>query len=177
MNPHMNTFVLFLHTGLSLPGAGYAIVPLLEQEIVTRRRLLDAETFQATVAAAQCVPGVFSLNLGAGLGYRIGGRKGSIAAVAGLLIPAFIIMLLLTLWLTSGARPDGWLTGLRPAVVALVALAAVAQWRSAGITPATLWLPLTAMLLIWLIGLSPFYVVLAAAFGTYLYAKYVKPLQ
>lgn len=174
---HLDTFTLFLRISLALPGGGYALVPRLERELVSRRALLSAETFHTTVSVAQCMPGVFSINLGAGLGYRIGGRWGSVAAVAGLLVPAFAVMWLLALWLTSGARPDGWLRGLRPAIIALVALAALSQWRGAGITPATLCFPLAAMLLVWLLGVSPFLIVAATALITYLYAKYVKPLE
>ena len=177
MTRHLDTFTLFLRTGLALPGGGYALVPRLERELVSRRALLSAETFHTTVSVAQCLPGVFSLNLGAGLGYRLGGRWGSVAAVAGLLVPAFAVMWLLAMWLASGARPDGWLRGLRPAVIALVALAAVSQWRGAGITPATLFLPLAAMLLVWLLGVSPFLIVVTVALIAYLYAKYVKPLE
>ena len=64
MTRHLDTFTLFLRTGLALPGGGYALVPRLERELVSRRALLSAETFHTTVSVAQCLPGVFSLNLG-----------------------------------------------------------------------------------------------------------------
>ena len=167
-----DTFILFLRAGFSLPGTGYALLSLLETELVRRRALLAPDVFRDTAATAQCMPGVFAFNLGAGLGYQLGGWRGAAAGVAGLVVPAFLVM-----WLTSGARPSAWLVGLRPAVVALVALALVDQVRRSGITMPTLWLPLTTLLLVWLFSVSPFAVVAVAAAGSYLYAKYVKPLQ
>ena len=172
-----DTFILFLRAGFSLPGTGYALLSLLETELVRRRALLAPDVFRDTAATAQCMPGVFAFNLGAGLGYQLGGWRGAAAGGAGLVVPAFVVMWLLAMWLTSGARPSAWLVGLRPAVVALVALALVDQVRRSGITMPTLWLPLTTLLLVWLFSVSPFAVVAVAAAGSYLYAKYVKPLQ
>ena len=62
-----DTFILFLRAGFSLPGTGYALLSLLESELVRRRALLAPGEFRDTAATAQCMPGVFAFNLGAGL--------------------------------------------------------------------------------------------------------------
>lgn len=170
-------FSLFLRAGFSLPGAGHALIPRLEADLVVRRAWMSPGDFRDTVAVAECAPGVFAFNLGTGLGYRIDGLRGSLAAVAGLLLPAFVVMLALSCWLVSGARPSAWMEGMRPAVAALVALALVAQVRRSGIQADTLWISLAALLLVWLLGISPFLLVVAAGAGAYLYARYVKPLE
>lgn len=175
--PFSSIFCLFCRAGFALPGTGHALVPRLSAELVTRKAWLSPGDFRDTVAVAGCAPGIFLFNLGAGLGYRIGGLRGSLAAVSGLLLPAFAVMIAVSAWLASGARPSVWLPGMRPAVAALVALALVAQVRHSGIQADTLWIPLAALLLVWLLGISPFLLVVAAGGGAYMYARYVKPLD
>ena len=67
--------------------------------------------------------------------------------------------------------------GIRPAVVALIAVPTFNMAKSARITLTNCWIPIACALAIWMLGVSPIYVVLAAGIGGYVYGKYIKPTE
>lgn len=110
------------------------MIPLIREELVTRRRLVDDESFLETIALAQCAPGPIAGNLAVLLGYRLAGPLGAgllLCAVA--LAPIAVISLIAANY--AAWRSQTWaaaaFAGLRPAVVVLVAGAALRVGRSA----------------------------------------------
>lgn len=153
-----------LRVGCLAFGGGLASYPVFRAEFCDRRGWLSEDDLSAWFATAQAVPGVILVNVAATLGLRLSGRPGAVLAAVCAALPAFCCMLLLSvLWTSSAGNPwvSAALAGLRPAVVALLAAAAVRLARRGVRT-----LPRAAVALLaaaWLfLGGSPVPVLLAA---------------
>ncbi len=177
MPSYLETFHIFLSAGGFSVGNGYAALDTLRRKMVVERSWLSEEDFSKAVATAEVMPGVFSINLGAHLGYRLKGWGGSISAIAGVLLPPFFVMLLL-LGVFGNLRENphvaSFLKGVRPAIVALVAISCLRLLRSSGVTLSTVWLPLIAALGIWLLNISPVIMVAAIVAAGILYALFIR---
>ena len=160
--------------GMFTIGGGYAMIPLMEEELVDRRKWLTREEFLDQLALSQSMPGVLAVNMAAGLGYRLRGWRGSLSAVAGN-IAAPILMILVLAVLFREFRGNVWVErffmGVRPAVVALIAAPVFKLAASAGVGWRTCWIPVLAALLIWLLGVSPILVILVAVLGGFLWGR------
>lgn len=121
-------FQLFFRIGLFTFGGGMAMIPLIQRDLCARLCLVDDEAFIRSVALAQCAPGPIAGNLAVLLGYEVGGLAGAAAALIGVALPAFLVILLIA-WQYHFWRDISWagriFAGLRPAVVVLVAYAAL----------------------------------------------------
>ncbi len=178
MPSYLEIFGIFLRGGALTVGNSYAAVTPIRRRVVTERQLLTPEAFEEALTLAQAMPGVFSVNLSAYLGFRIKGWGGSAAAVAGILLPPLAIMMLLIGTfgnLRENTSFAAFLKGVRPAIVALIVLPCVQLLRSGNYSLSTIWLPVCAAAGIWLLGVSPVYIVVATAIVGVLYALFVRP--
>lgn len=176
MNRHAHLFLTFFKNGWLAIGSEYAILPSLTSAAQRHGWLTEAEVSQS-VATAQALPGIFSLNLAAVIGRKVGGLGGSIAAVAGIMLPAFVSLLVIATFFMDFREYPGverFLRGIRPGLVALLAVAAWRMGRSAGVNLSNLWLPVIALVAVALVGLSPTLVMLAATFAGFLYARFIR---
>jgi len=110
-------------------GGGYAMIPVIEKEIVERRQWMDADRMSDALSLAGSAPGGIGVNAAILVGYRLAGLKGAIAAVVGISLPTFIIMLLLTMvysTIQDVQKVTAAFEGIHAAVVAFIA---VAGWR------------------------------------------------
>jgi chromate transporter len=169
-------FLTFLRIGAFTIGGGYAMLPLIEREVVGRR-WMSREDFFDLFAVSQSMPGIFAVNISIFLGYRLKKIPGSLVCASGVILPSFLIILGIALFFTQ-MRDNAWVEsafkGLRPAVVALIAAPCLAAARSVGLTWKTALISVAAAALIWLLGVSPVYVILAAAAGGLYYGLRIK---
>ena len=91
-------FWSFLKIGAFTFGGGYAMISLIEREVIERRRWIDCDEFLELLTLAQSVPGPISLNTSVFVGYKMKGYAGAIAAVAGAVLPSFIIIILIAIY-------------------------------------------------------------------------------
>ena len=171
-------FSAFFRIGLFTLGGGYAMIPLIEEEVVNKRKWIDREAFLDLLAVAQTIPGVFAVNMSINIGYRLRKTRGAVTCALGCVLPSFLIILAIALFFHSfrdNKTMEAIFKGIRPAVVALIAAPCIKLARSARITLSNVWLPVGAALLIWLLGVSPVYIILAVGIGGYMYGRYVKP--
>ena len=171
---YCDIFWSFLKVGAFTIGGGYAMIPLMQRELVTRHGWLSDEDFMDEVALSQAMPGVFAVNMASMTGYRLRGVRGAVVATVGnVLMPIVFILALAVFFRTFRDNPfvERIFMGLRPAVVALVAAPVFTMARSAKVTWSNVWIPVVSALLIWLFGVSPIVVVLAAALLGYLYSR------
>lgn len=170
----MALFSSFLKIGMFTIGGGYAMIPLMEEELVGRRKWLTREEFLDQLALSQSMPGVLAVNMAAGLGYRLRGWRGALSAIAGNIAVPIVMILLLAMFFRQ-FRENVWVErffmGVRPAVVALIAAPVFKLAATAGIGWRTCWIPILAAVLIWLLGVSPILVILAAALGGFVYGR------
>ena len=166
-------FYVFAKIGLFTLGGGYAMLPLMEQELVDKRGWLTRADFLDTVAVAQAAPGIMAINVAILVGYRRSRLRGSICAALGAALPSFIIILLMAVFFRNYQQNpvvNRIFKGVRPAVVALIAVPVFRLARAANIGWKTVWVPIGVACLVWLGHVSPVYVVLAAGIGGYLWA-------
>lgn len=165
---YLQLFWSFFKIGAFTFGGGYAMIPLIQKEVVSRRKWLEEHDFMDMLAIAQSVPGPIALNTAVFVGNKMRKVKGSIVTSLGIILPSFIVILFIALVFTEFKDNSGVervFRGIRPAVVALIAAPLWGMAKSAGVTWKTLWVPVAGALLIWLAGLSPVYVVVAAIAG------------
>ena len=126
MNQLKDIFVTFFKIGLFTFGGGYAMIPLIEKEIVETKRWVGREDITDIFAVSQSIPGAIAINSATFIGYKIAGKKGTLAATLGIILPS-IIKILLIASLLSGFRENELVksifAGSRPAVVGLIIIA------------------------------------------------------
>lgn len=174
MKTYLILFWIFAKIGTFTLGGGYAMLPLIERELVDKGRYLDEQEFLDATAVAQAAPGILAINIAILSGYKMKGFWGSVCCALGAALPSFIIILLIALFFHNFKENpivQRVFLGIRPAVVALIAVPVFRLAKTAGITYKTAWLPVVSALLVWLLGVSPVYVVLAAGLGGFLYGR------
>lgn len=157
-------FWTYLKIGTFTLGGGYAMLPLIQREVVDRKGWIDEEEFLNMIALAQAAPGLIAVNSAIFIGWRIGGWRGVAGAVLGAVLPSFIIILAIaTVFSEWKEQPavEAVFKGIRPAVVALIAAPLVKMAKSARISWLTALIPIAAALLIWLGHVNPVWVILA----------------
>ena len=157
-------FWTYLKIGTFTIGGGYAMLPLIQREVVDRRGWIDEQEFLNMIALAQAAPGLIAVNSAIFIGWRIGGWKGVCGAVLGAVLPSFLIILGIAMvfadWKELPAV-EAVFKGIRPAVVALIAAPLFKLAKSAKISWLTALVPIAAALLIWLGGVNPVWVIVS----------------
>jgi chromate transporter len=163
-------FAVFAKIGAFTIGGGYAMIPIIQDEM-SRRGWISEDELPDIVALSQSAPGVMAVNISIFAGYRLRGVKGSIAATLGSITPSFCIILAIAMVFTS-FKDNPWVVkafkGIRPAVIALIAVPMInmakkcckAWWAWA--------LAIGALILVAFLDVSPIYIllcVIAVAFG------------
>ena len=157
-------FYTYLKIGTFTLGGGYAMLPLIQREVVDRKGWIDEQEFLNMIALAQAAPGLIAVNSAIFIGWRIGGWKGVCGAVLGAVLPSFVIILAIAMvfreWKELPAVEAAF-KGIRPAVVALIAAPLFKMAKSAKISWTTALIPVCAALLIWLGKVNPIWVIIA----------------
>lgn len=181
-------FWTYLKVGTFTLGGGYAMLPLIQREVVDYRKWIDETEFLNMIALAQAAPGLIAVNSAIFIGHQVGSRHipaswsasplarlypylAVAAAVLGAVLPSFIIILIIAMvFSTYSSLPavEAVMKGVRPAVVALIAAPLLRMAMKAN-SPKPFreggwWLmvwALAAALLIWLAKVSPVYIILA----------------
>ncbi len=175
MKFYLQLFWSFFKIGAFTFGGGYAMIPLIQKEVVDRKKWLAEGEFMDMLAIAQSVPGPISLNTAVFVGNKLKKKRGSLVTSLGIILPSFIVILLIALVFTEFKDNPGVervFKGIRPAVVALIAAPLWNMGKAAGVTWRTLWIPAVAAILIWLLGVSPVYIVMLAIAGGIVYYGY-----
>ncbi len=171
-------FKTFFKIGLFTLGGGYAMIPLIEEEVVNKHRWVSKDELLDLIAIAQSCPGVFAINIAIFIGYKLNKVRGAIATSIGTALPSFLIILAIALFFQQFKENRivaAMFRGIRPAVVALIAVPTFNLAKQAKLNLFTIWIPVVSALLIWLLGVSPIWIIIAAALGGYLYGMYIKP--
>lgn len=174
MNIYIEAFSIFFKIGAFTIGGGYAMVPLIENEIVNKRNWVAKEDFIDLLAIAQSAPGVLAVNISIFIGYRLRGMRGSLVTALGTILPSFLIILAIALFFHNFKENpvvERIFKGIRPAVVALIAAPTFSMAKSAKINRYNIWIPVVSALLIWQLNFSPVWIIIAAGVGGYLYGR------
>ena len=173
MSQLLEIFWSFLKIGAFTFGGGYAMIPLIQYEVISRRGWLTEQEFIDLLTIAQTAPGPIALNTAVFVGYKFRRYWGALAAVLGVVIPSFTIILVIAMFF-AGIRDNVWVDaafkGMRPAVVALIVAPIV------GLTKGMHWVGLSIALAtavtVWYFGFSPIWLIIAGAIGGVLWVAY-----
>ena len=176
MKLYIELFFTFFKIGLFTFGGGWAMISIIQREIVENHRWIEKEDFLDLLAVAQSMPGILAVNISTVVGDRLRGLKGSIAAAMGTILPSFIIILIIAMVLRQFMSIH-WIAamfnGIRPAVVALIAVPTFNLAKSAKIGLNNVWIPIACAILICALNVNPIWVIVAAGLGGYLYGRFV----
>jgi len=168
-------FITFFKVGSFTFGGGYAMLPIVREELVDRNRWFEEEDFLDLLAASQSVPGPLVVNASLLIGYRMCGYRGAAAALLGSVLPSFFIMLVLaTFFLQLQEQPlvQAIFSGIRPAVAALIAAAALKMGKPLFKKRGSLLLVVLLSFLAIVLDIHPMAVILAGAIlGLLLYSR------
>ncbi|HOV16102.1 MAG TPA: chromate transporter [Candidatus Cloacimonadota bacterium] len=162
-------FITFFRIGLFSFGGGYAMLSLIQQEVVINHHWLSQQQMTDMIAISQMTPGPIAINAATFVGYRQAGFWGSVFTTLGVILPSLIIMLLLTLFYLK-LRNQEWfktiLQELRPLIIGLIAAAALLTAKSSFPDLFSVFVFLGCFLLAWKTKLNPILLmVLAGAAG------------
>ena len=175
----LKLFVTFFKIGAFTFGGGWAMISIIEKEIVDKYGWLDREEFLDLLAVAQSLPGILAVNIAVAIGDRLRGLKGSVTAALATILPSFIMILVIAVFLTpdlikSNPALSDIFRGARPAVVALIVAPVVTTAKSARIGLKTVIIPIAVALLIWsklpVVSNPILYIILGGA-GGYFYLR------
>lgn len=162
----LNIFKTFFKIGAFTIGGGYAMIPIIQKEVVDNKNWMKNEEFLDSIAVTNSLPGPLAINTATFVGYKTAGVKGAIAAALGAVMPSFLIILTIALFFSNFSNNEileQIFAGVRPAVVALIAYALVKLAKSAGITKINIAIGIVALAAILLVNLHPIFVVILSA--------------
>ncbi len=161
-------FLAFARVGALTFGGGYAMIPILEREIVDRHGWATEEELMDYYAVGQCTPGIIAVNTATFIGYKQAGWIGGVAATIGVVFPSLVIIMVIASVLSSFAEVPAVksaFAGIRVCVSVLIFNAVLKLWKKAVVDKATLVLFLAVFLLSVFLNLSPIVFVVVCAFA------------
>lgn len=127
-------FTTFFKIGSFTFGGGFAMIPLIEKEVVDKRSWVKKEEIIDVFAVSQTIPGAVAINSSSIIGYKIAGKKGSIVATLGVVLPSFLIIIIIAACFSKfqdQPMVKAAFSGIRGCVVGLIAAAAYSVGKSA----------------------------------------------
>lgn len=181
---YRNLFITFAKIGAFTFGGGWAMIAIIQREIVEKHHWLSKEEFLDLLAVAQSLPGILAVNISVAIGDRLRGMRGSIVAACGTIMPSFLIILAIAVFLTPDIIQNNPVVsaifkGIRPAVVALIVAPVITSAKAAKIGWKNVWIPIAVALLIWSkwpVVSNPILYVVLGGLGGYLYLRHQQKL-
>lgn len=179
-NLTLRLFTTFFRIGAFTFGGGWAMISLLERDIVNSQRWLTKEEFLDNLAISQSLPGILAVNMAIAVGYKMRGIPGAIVATLGTILPSFLIILCIAIFLTPETIQQNHVLssifkGIRPAVVALILSPVFTTAKSAKISWKNCWIPISIAFLIWsglpLVSSPILYIIIGVIVGYVIYSR------
>lgn len=166
MKDLFDLFWTFFRIGGLTFGGGYAMLPIIQKEIVEHKGWATNEDIIDYYAVGQCTPGVIAVNTATFIGYRLKGVKGAIIATFGVISPSLIIIIIIASFLQSFSNlaiVQNAFSGIRVAVVALIITTIIKLWKNSVKDWIGIAIAISAFISTSLFNFSPIYVVISAA--------------
>lgn len=174
MNIYLEIFLTFSKVGAFTIGGGWAMIPLIEKEVVDKKKWIKREEFIDMIALSQSLPGILAVNFAVFIGYRLKKVKGSFVSLIATILPSFLIILSIAIFFSKFQDNQVVVRifkGIRPAVVALIAVPVFTTAKAAKLNLKNMIVPILATVLIAFNGISPVYIILAVGIGGFLYGQ------
>ncbi|HYE83761.1 MAG TPA: chromate transporter [Clostridia bacterium] len=167
-------FKAFFKIGCFTFGGGYAMIPIIEREVIINKEWMKEEDIIDIFAVSESLPGAIAINSSTFIGYKIAGRKGAFAAMLGVILPSFIIITLIAAFFArfqENAIIKAAFLGIRSAVVGLILLAALKIGKTAIRDKIALLIMVFTIFLIIVVNIHAVFVIMGgAAIGLLIYS-------
>lgn len=166
MKTLIDLFFTFCRIGGLTFGGGYAMLPMIQKEIVEEKKWATEEEVLDYYAVGQCTPGIIAVNTATFIGYKVQGIIGAIVATLGVVFPSLIIITIIAALLKNFANysiVQHAFSGIRVVVIALIVSAILKLAKTSIKNSTTLIIAIIAFILVAFVNLSPIYIVIAAA--------------
>lgn len=171
----VDIFMTFFKIGAFTIGGGYAMLPIIQKEVVENKKWLGEQEFLDSIAVTNSLPGPLAINCATFVGYKTAGYAGAISAALGAVMPSFLIILIIAVFfgtIQDNAIVEYVFDGIRPAVVALIAYALVKLVKSMGVNYVNISISLAVLLLILLLDIHPIVtIVICGSLGFFFFRK------
>jgi chromate transporter len=161
----LDLYLLFFRMGAVTFGGGYAMLPILQREVVDRHKWVSEEELLDCYAIGQCTPGVIAVNTATFCGYRTKGLAGAVFSTLGVLFPPILIVLVISAFFWSFAE-NPWvahaLVGVRACVCALILNSTIQLFKKAIVDVPTFLLFTAVFILAAFVGITPSILVIGA---------------
>lgn len=178
MKKLLNMFWTFFKIGAFTFGGGYAMIPLIEAEVVSKKQWLSKEDFLDIIVISQTFPGALAVNSSIFIGYRIGGLLGAIIGLLGVILPSFFIIICIAVFFMKFRDyyyVDLIFRGISAAVPMLIVIAVVSLSKSLKKSYVNLIIILISTVSILFLNVHPVIVILLSAlYGIIFLGKKVK---
>ncbi|WP_242852586.1 chromate transporter [Acetobacterium bakii] len=176
-NKFKTLFLTFFKIGLFTFGGGYAMIPLIEYEIVERHKWIETKDILDIFAIAESTPGVIAINTATFVGYKVAGFWGSLLATLGVAIPSFVIISIISLFFVQFQNLE-WVAyafnGIRAGVIVLILGAVVKMGQKGQYNPLTIILLVLAFLLASFTQINVVFLILGGAIVGLVYQVLLK---
>lgn len=167
-------FLTFFKIGAFTFGGGYAMIPIIEDEIAVKRGWMKEREFIDAISLAQGSPGAIAVNISIYVGYKIRGVPGAIVATLGTVLPSFLIILIIAKYFfqfRNNPIIEKVFLGIRPAIVALILSAVYKLMKSAKFGYKRITVSVITTAIIVFSGVSPIYLLPIGAIGSIMINK------
>ena len=170
----LNLFLTYLKIGTFTIGGGYAMIPVVEKEVVGKKGWMDSASFYQMISVAQAIPGMIALNAAIYVGFKLKGIKGAIVSGIGVILPAFFIMLVIAgIWTQISDIPPllvSFFEGVRVVVVGLIFYAAYKLYLSSE-NRYRLLITALGFGLVFIADVHPVYLIITLGLMSFIFAK------
>ncbi|MGL4688387.1 MAG: chromate transporter [Fusobacteriaceae bacterium] len=138
MKFYLEFFMIFFKIGLFTLGGGYAMIPLIKEQIVDKKKWMEEIEFIDVLGVAQSCPGALAVNVSVFVGWKLRKCIGILVAVLGTVLPSFIIILIIAIFfknLENNALFISVFKGIKPAIVALIIAPAIGMGQALKLKP------------------------------------------
>lgn len=172
-------FMVFMKIGAFTIGGGYAMIPLIKDEL-DKRRWVSEDELPDIIALAQSAPGILAVNVSIFTGYKIRGIRGSIAATLGTVFPSFVIILAIAMVFNNFKDNPVIIrifSGIRPVVVALIAAPMISMAKKSDKTWWAWLITIVSLCLVAFMEVSPIYIIIVIIVLALAFAKLMEARQ
>lgn len=170
----LQMFLTFLKIGAFTFGGGFAMIPIIQREVVENNHWIEEDEFMDVISIAQSSPGPIAINSSIYVGYKINGLSGALICTLGTALPSFVIILVIAMFFTQfNNNPifEKIFSGIRPVVVALIFSALYKLINKSYFNHRNLLIAFSVTLVLVFFNISPIYLVVLGAIGSVVYNR------
>ena len=173
-NKVIQLFLSFLKIGTFTFGGGYAMIPLIQREVVDNKQWLSEGDIADVIAIAETTPGPIAINAATFVGYKTKGFKGALAATLGVIIPSFVIIVAIALLFEKYMKYDivaNAFWGIRVAVLGLMIKACISMYKQCPKNVVSYAVAGIALICVGIININALIIIISAAFVGVVYGQ------